>query len=137
MSKMVISWVEDKRFSTHSARVQHVEELDKLINHWTTPRLAEDVMNEMQPVSIAAGVVETPADVFEDPQLKYRKYFQLANHPEIGDCYLPDWPFKLTETPAELDIPPLFGQDTHYICTEILKMSDDEFARLVDEGIFE
>jgi benzylsuccinate CoA-transferase BbsF subunit len=45
------------------------------------------------------------------------------------------WPFVLSKTPADIRTGPLIGEHNHYVCTEILGMSDEEFIGLVNAEI--
>jgi len=73
----------------------------------------------------------------EDPQLLHRRHFWKLEHPEMGVCTCDTPAFKLSKTPARLTMPrPCLGQHNHYVYTQILGMSDEEFAALLEEGAF-
>jgi crotonobetainyl-CoA:carnitine CoA-transferase CaiB-like acyl-CoA transferase len=130
-------WTREPRFSTLSARKRNEEELGKLVEQWTRGHLAEEVTEMMQKVGIASGVVKTGKDLHEDSQLRHRHHFWQLKHPEIGDITSNGPAFKLSKTPAELHMPgPCLGEHTEYVCTQILGMSDQEFVRLLGEGVF-
>ena len=104
--------------------------MSKTVNY--TP---EEVVNRLQASNVPAGVVQDAKDVLEDPQLNYRRHFVPLNHTEIGTyrAEAPSW--KLSETPAQLSMPaPCLGENTEYVCTGILGMSDEEFIELLNEG---
>ena len=46
-----------------------------------------------------------------------------------------DISFIMTKTPADIRRGPLIGEHNHYICTEILGMSDEEFVNLMNEEV--
>jgi benzylsuccinate CoA-transferase BbsF subunit len=132
------TWTQDSKFATALSRKTNEEELDKLVENWTSKLPAEEVMGRMQAAGIAAGVVQSGKDLVEDPQLKHRHHFWYLNHPEMGPCAYDGPPFKLSETPAELRMPaPCLGEHTEYVCTQILGMPDEEFIELLAEGVFE
>ena len=132
------AWTENPKFATVLSRKANEEELDKLVESWTSKLPAEEVMHRMQDAGIGAGVVQSGKDLIEDPQLKHRHHFWYLNHPEMGSCAYDGPPFKLSETPAELRMPaPCLGEHTEYVCTQILGMSDEEFIELLAEGVFE
>ena len=92
----------------------------------------------MQAAGVAAGVVKNAKDIDEDPQLAHRQHFQVLEHPEIGPHKIDNLPFQLSKTPAQLRMSGhCLGEHTEYVCTNILGMSDYEFAQLVDEGILQ
>ena len=97
----------------------------------------EQVMAMMQESGVAAGVVETSPDLYEDPQLKHRQHYLELEHPVLGRHKYDTPPFKLSKTPAELHMPaPCIGQHNEYFYTKILGMSDQEFVELDNEGVF-
>ena len=131
-------WVRDPKFATLGTRKANEEELDKLVESWTSSLAAEEVAGRLQASGVSAGVVQSGKDLIEDLQLKHRHHFWYLNHPEMGICAYDGPPFKLLETPAELRMPaPCLGEHTEYVCTQILGMSDEEFVELLAEGVFE
>jgi benzylsuccinate CoA-transferase BbsF subunit len=132
------AWARDPRFATAQSRKANEEELDKLIEEWTSGLPAEEVMNRLQEAGVSAGVVQSGKDLIEDPQLAHRRHFWYLEHPEMGSCAYDGPPFRLSETPAELCRPaPCLGEHTDYVCTQMLGMSDEEFVELLAEGVFE
>ncbi|MFC1934529.1 CoA transferase, partial [Chloroflexota bacterium] len=72
-----------------------------------------------------------------DPQLQHREVVWYMDHPEIGRMGYYTAPFQLSSTPAESRLPPpCLGEHNEYVCTEILKMSTEEFVQLSNEGVF-
>ena len=97
----------------------------------------EEVVALLQANGIAAGVVENAKDLFEDPQLKHRGHFVTVDHPEMGQYRAEAPPYKLSETPSQVyRHGPCLGEDTEYVCTQILGLSDQEFIELSNEGVF-
>ena len=132
------AWTQEDRFATLLGRKKNEDELDRLIGNWTVNFPPEEVTRKMQAAGVAAGVVQNGKDLIEDPQLGHRHHFWYLNHPEMGPCAYDGPPFKLSETPAELRMPaPCLGEHTEYVCTKILRMSDEEFVELLADGVFE
>ena len=131
-------WTKDPRFATLLSRKQNEDELDALIGKWTCQFPAPGVMAMMQAAGVAAGVVQTQEDVFQDPQLRHRHHFWKLKHPVIGEHSYEEEAFRLSKTPAELTMPgPCLGEHNEYVCTEILSMSDEEFLDLLREGVIQ
>jgi benzylsuccinate CoA-transferase BbsF subunit len=129
---------DDARFSTVVARKENEEALDERIVKWTAAFAREEVMIKLQSSGVPAGVIETTKDLHSDPQLAHRRHFVPAEHSEMGEytAYMP--PFRLSGTPPELERPaPCMGEHNHYVYTEMLGMSDEEFVELLSEGVFE
>jgi len=132
------AWTKEPKFATLLGRKQNEEELDKLVAEWTIQFTPEEVMNLMQTAGVGAGVVETAADIYQDPHLKHRNHFWVLNHRELGPFSHMGQPFKLSKTPAEPRMPaPCLGEHTEHVCTKILGMSDEEFVQLLSDGVFE
>lgn len=131
-------WISDARFGTLPARMRNTDELDRLIEKWTAGRRAEDVMELMQKAGIPAGVAESGEQLDADPQLKHRHYYWALDHPEMGRMSYSGMPINFSETPYSITRgAPCLGEHTEYICTEILKMSGEEFALLLNDGVFQ
>jgi len=132
------SWTKNSRFTTLADRKEHETELDCLVEKWTSQHTAEEIMTMMQEEGVAAGIVQTGQDLYEDPQLKHRGHSWIVNHREMGAFPCFGQAAKLSKTPAEGRMPsPCLGEHTEYICHEILKLSDEEFVELLADGVFE
>jgi benzylsuccinate CoA-transferase BbsF subunit len=128
----------DPRFSTLTNRKKNEDELNALIEKWTVRLPPEEVMALLQSRGISAGVVQTAEDIYNDPQIKARGVLKRLNHDELGPVYHRNIGFKLSKTPVEVGSPgPLFGQHTEYVCRNFLKMPDQEFIELFNDGVFE
>jgi benzylsuccinate CoA-transferase BbsF subunit len=131
-------WTKDPRFADILGRLRNVDELDRLVEEWTTSRDARDVMETLQGAGIAAGVVQKAPYTIEDPQLKWRDAIIEIEHPIVGKKIYLGIPFKFSDMPLPPSTPaPLLGQHTDEICREILKMSEEETTRLKEEGVLE
>ncbi len=129
---------EDSRFNTLTGRLQHSEEIDRLIEKWTTTQTAEDVMLKMQKAGVPAGVALNGRDLFDNPQLNDRGFYKGLTHAEMGYHHYPSAPFRFNRTPCEPERPaPCLGQDNEYVCRQILGMEDEEFVQLLNEDIFQ
>jgi len=126
----------DARFANLADRKTNEEELDKLVNEWTSKRSAEEVMNAMQAAGVPAGVLETGEDLMEhDPQLKHRQFFTELDHPEVGKYRTNSGAhFKLSKCDYDLVRAPLLGEHNEYVFKGILGVPDDEYGRLVEDG---
>lgn len=129
-------WARDGRFATFRARKENEDELEKLIEAWTSTKTPEDVMESLQVAGVPAGVVQNARDVLDsDPHLKERGYYVYLDHPEAGRTAYDPAGFRLTKTPGAYTRPaPCLGEHTEFVCKEILKLSDEDIAQLlIDE----
>jgi benzylsuccinate CoA-transferase BbsF subunit len=129
---------DDPRFNTFLLRKEHAEELDRILGEWTANFTSEEVMQRLQAAGVPAGMVKNVAEIYTDPQLRQRNLFWKIQHPEMGDFTHLGEGFSLSKTPARVYSPsPRLGEHTEYILTQLLGMSDEEFADLVGTGVFE
>jgi crotonobetainyl-CoA:carnitine CoA-transferase CaiB-like acyl-CoA transferase len=126
----------DPRFATLLSRKKNEDELDAIVEAWTSKHTPEQVMALMQTAGVAAGAVANSKDQAEDPQLKHYQFFHRQEHPEIGDLPVYHGPlFRLSKAPYELGRPRLLGEDNAYVYTNILGLSDEEFVQLLAEEV--
>jgi benzylsuccinate CoA-transferase BbsF subunit len=128
-------WVRDSRFSTLGQRKKNEDELDRLVEDWTTKHDAEKIERLMQAAGVSANVVEDAEDLFEDPQLKHREHLQYLIHPVIGLHGYEAPAFRLSKTPFQLRPGPCLGQHNRYVYEEILRLSEDEITDLLREKV--
>ena len=131
-------WCGDERFSTLEGRKRCEEELDSLTASWTGRREAEEVMGLLQGEGVAAGIVQTAADLYRDPQLACRGALRLLEHEELGQHVVFGQGFTLSATPQPPPSPaPRLGEHTLYLCREVLGMEEEGIASLIGEGILQ
>jgi len=130
------SWAKETRFATLKARKENEDELERSVAEWTRKHGAEEVMHLMQEGGVAAGVVQNSQDLIDkDPQLKEREFLVPLKHPVMGVFGHPTPPYKLLKTKANVRTAPCLGEHTHYVCTELLGMSDEEFVKLIQDEV--
>ena len=112
--------------------------LDDEIAAWTRSQQAEDLMHRLQSAGVPAGVVQTPEDLRNDPQLAHRGHYWMLDHPTMGHRAYDGPSFRLSETPAELTkAAPLLGEDNEKVYKEIIGMSDEEYVNHLITGAFD
>jgi benzylsuccinate CoA-transferase BbsF subunit len=111
----------DPRFKTIPGRKEHEDEVDREVAQWTLLLTAEEVFKKLQENGVKAGIVQTIADLFADPQLKHRGFWAPVDHPEIGRCRAEGPPFALSKTPFRIDRPaPMIGEHNELVFTKFL-----------------
>jgi benzylsuccinate CoA-transferase BbsE subunit/naphthyl-2-methylsuccinate CoA transferase subunit len=80
--------------------------------------------------------VSDPKDVYENPQLRYRKYFKTLYHEALGgEIHYPGAPYEISDIPWQLEKPaPVFGQHTKVILEE-LGYAPDQIESLKERGV--
>ncbi len=133
-------WADDKRLATLAGRVEHADELDRLVETWTESRDRYDIMELLQRAGVPAGAVQDAADRVErDPQLAARGHFTPLESTEVGELPLEGVPFTLSATPPDTGGtihrgPPDLDEDREYVLRDVLGLPDDEIDRLDASG---
>jgi crotonobetainyl-CoA:carnitine CoA-transferase CaiB-like acyl-CoA transferase len=129
-------WTKDAKFTNLQKRLKNVSELDERIREWTANLDAYVVMETLQAAGVAAGVVQRAPDTLADPQLKWFGSIVELDHSVAGPRLYPNAPFKMSGASSfQSAPPPLLGQHTEEICRDVLKMSDEQIKKLVDEDV--
>ncbi len=131
-------WSREPRFATLLGRKRHEDELDALVSEWMRALPPEEVMRRCQAQGVPAGVVESTADLFSDPQLTHRGHFAVRDHAVIGPHAYDSFAFRLSRTPGGPAGPgPCLGQHNEQVLKGFLGYSDGELAELVVQGVLE
>jgi len=134
-SKGDVSWAEETRFATLEGRKQGEDDLDQLMDGWTSGWDSLELMHTLQAAGVGAGVVNDTRDLFQDTQLKHRGHFVYLEHPEMGVYATERSEMELSLTPGSLDRPaPLLGQHTHEALTQVIGLSEEEYQSLEEDG---
>ena len=130
------AWLADARFATHAARVVHAEALDALVAAATRSLEASELVGRLQAAGIAAGVVESALDLHADPVLAGWGFFQWLEHPARPAAPYEGHALRLEATPGKLRwAAPALGEHTALVLREVLGMTEEEIARLIDERV--
>jgi benzylsuccinate CoA-transferase BbsF subunit len=130
------SWAGDGRLGTMSGRLENAGELDVRIGQWTERHTAEEVIARLQECGVAAGVVQSAADLAADPQLRGRGFFVEQDSPHGGKIVSDATPIRMSATPAAYArAAPVTGQDNDYVYRKLLGMGEGEMSGLREAGI--
>ncbi len=131
-------WADDQRFATADARERNADALDSFVESWTIKHAAADVMALLQTAGVAAGVVQTGADLSHDPQLKERGFFRRVADQRGEYRIIESAPYRMSRTPGRVTRgAPEFAADMTYVLRELLGMSDDEVEHCAISGAFD
>jgi crotonobetainyl-CoA:carnitine CoA-transferase CaiB-like acyl-CoA transferase len=134
-------WAADTRFTTVAGRIEHHDEIDRLITSWTAGQDRYAAMEALQRAGIAAGVAQTAEDRYDtDPQLDHLEWLTEVPNPSVGTWPLAEVPFDLSETPPHIGGPidkgaPVYGEHNYEVYAEVLGLSEAEVDELAEEGV--
>ncbi len=128
--------ISDPLFSTNQDRVANREALAEVLNEAFAAKEAKYWIEELHKVGIPSGVINTIEDVFNHPQAQYRDLKIEIEHPTAGTLSFPGYPYKFSETPAKAHRPPpLLGEHTDEVLSEVLGYTSQEVQELHDQGV--
>lgn len=132
-------WASDHRFANSESRLSYADDLDKLVESWTSEQNAEGAMHLLQAAGVAAGVVQTGKDMAEnDPHLRERGIFQRVADSAGTMRTIERAPYKLSRTPGKVTGgAPEFGADQDFVLRDILGVDDEELAEMAIAGAFD
>jgi benzylsuccinate CoA-transferase BbsF subunit len=127
------SWTAEARFRTLYLRMRNSTDLDAHLTQWTAMQIAEEAMERLQGVGIAAGVVANGKDLCErDPQLQARGFWGTVTLPDGTQTHTTGIAARLSSTPGTIRTPsPLIASSNDYVLGELLGLSRAEREALV------
>jgi len=128
---------DDKRFSTHTARGQNMQELDELITAWTKTRTVNEVDQIMQEAGVPAGGIYRAPEMLEDPHFKAREAIIETPTDEWPDLRMQNVFPKMSRTQGEVRWTGVtaLGAHNQEVYGELLGLSGDELAQLREKSI--
>ena len=128
--------ITDERFSTNSARLENVEELDRLIQEWMSQHNLNQVLEAFEREDAALAPIYDIEQIYEDPQYAARGTIIHVEDEELGDIPLAGPQPRLSETPGRIrhaGLPRAAANEEIY--KKELGLTDEELQRLEDEGV--
>ena len=131
--------IEDARYKTQDQRMKNADEVDAIVESWTSTQEKKKAVEILRKFGIASGIVATIPEVLEDPQLHFRNMVMDFEHPEFGNvkgAKAFNIPTKLTESAGHFDRPgPYLGAHNEEIYSGWLGYSKEELSQLQKEGV--
>lgn len=129
-------WAADLRFATNKERVLHRQVLVPLLEAVMRTRTKADWLGALEHATVPCGPINNLAEVFADPHIQSRGMVQTWHHPLNPALQLVASPIKLGATPvAATHPPPLLGQHTRQVLTEVLGLDAARVDALARAGV--
>jgi crotonobetainyl-CoA:carnitine CoA-transferase CaiB-like acyl-CoA transferase len=134
-------WARDPRFATVAGRLEHHDELDRLVSDWTRSKERYAAMTALQTAGVPAGVAQTTEDRCDvDPQLAHLQWLTEVPNPSVGTWPVAELPFDLSATPPHaggwIDKgAPVYGEHNYEVYTEVLGLTTAEIDALAAEDV--
>jgi len=108
-----------------------VDELNKIFSQ----RNVNDWLADLIQAGLPCGPINSLPEVFAHPQAQARDMILESEHPTAGTVRLTGFPYKLSQTPAEIHRPPpLLGEHTEEVLTTLLDYSPEGMVSLRNKG---
>ena len=125
----------DNRFAANRDRVANREDLSVELNKIFSQRDVDDWLADLVQAGLPCGRINSIPEVFSHPQANARQMILESEHPTAGRVPLTGFPYKLSQTPAEIHRPPpLLGEHTEEELTSVLNYSPEDVASLRGKG---
>ena len=126
----------DPRFKTKETRLQNQDELDKVIEGWTSVRTKAEAMKVLDKHECLAAPVNTAGDLFTNEHIAKRDMLvEVEGHPKTKQkVKITGTPFKYSETEAKIyHRAPLIGEHSVDILKQ-LGYSEEAIGKLIKDG---
>lgn len=128
-------WASDARFRHNADRVRHRDILVPLLTAVMATRPKADWLGALEAAKVPCGPINNLAEVFADPQVRERAMVDTWSHPLNPTLSLVASPLKLSQTPVcHRYPPPLLGQHTLEVLTQVLGYPPERIAQLQASG---
>ncbi len=130
--------IEDERFCNLTARAIHSEACVALIDETFASAPREEWVRRLReaPGDFIFTVVNSVADLPDDPQVVANQYITEVEHPQFGPTPMLNVPIRLRETPGSIrSVAPEMGQHTEEILLDLLGYEWERIAELREKEV--
>ena len=126
--------IEDPRFATNQARLDHREEIDEIIGGWIGERDRDECLAVFREAGATVAPVNDIGDIMEDPHFVEREILIETPDEDLGWLPMHNIVPRLSETPGGMTRPaPKLGEHTAEIL-DLLGYSASDVSKLTEDG---
>ena len=126
----------DPRFASHEARKAHGDLLYHLVAEKTRACDKHSLSRSLQAAGVPAAPVVDGQDLFEDKQLKARRWFTTLSHRDAGTHDYAGLPLFFGGARCEPQTPsPCLGEHTREILRDYAGLAEDDIQSLEQRGV--
>jgi crotonobetainyl-CoA:carnitine CoA-transferase CaiB-like acyl-CoA transferase len=112
--------VQDERFATNPARVEHADDLRGRLGPVLAGRTRQEWIETLTAAGVPCGAVRSVPEALSDPQVVARRMIEAVEHATLNSVKVLGTPIKLSDTPGAVrTAPPVLGQHTGQILGEL------------------
>ena len=128
--------LDDDKFRTPSARLANAEELGKILDDYFINQSKYERFYGSHERRFIFGVIQSAAEVVNDPQFAHREFFVDVEHPAMGAMKMPGAPFTMESTPWQPGTAaPTAGQHNADVLGGRLGFDSEQLALLRSRGV--
>jgi crotonobetainyl-CoA:carnitine CoA-transferase CaiB-like acyl-CoA transferase len=125
---------DDPRLRDNAGRVEHQQEVDDAISHWTATLDSGQVLERLAEAAVPSGPIYSVEDMLQDPQFNQRGMFETVQV-DGQELKIPALVPRLEDTPGETLWPgPALGEHNEEILGE-LGLSPADIQQLAADGV--
>ena len=127
--------IPDPRLRGFADRAREIDEVDELVESWTSQRPKAEVAAALQDAHVPAAAVRIVDEVVNDPVRFEQGSMNWVEHPELGQLPLPSSPIRWHGSKlVELDPSPSLGEHNHAVLSDLVGIDAAELERLTSIG---
>lgn len=126
---------DDPDWNTPAARLPKLDKMFQLIEEWTLHHDKWEVLAQLNAHNIPCGPILSTKELIEDSSLVDNNMVVTVDHPQRGSFKTVGCPIKLSESPVQVETPPLLGQHNEDVYVGELGIDPNQFAELKSNGV--
>ncbi|ELZ59654.1 MULTISPECIES: CaiB/BaiF CoA-transferase family protein [unclassified Haloferax] len=127
---------DDPRFETNEDRLEHVDELDAIIQDWMDDHSREEVLSAFEEADATLAPVYNVEDILNDEHYAAREAFLTVDDPDLGEAVVQNAFPKFSETPGRVDhLGPSLGEHNDAVYRDRLGYDESVLSDLEAEDV--
>ncbi len=127
-------WLDDPNFNTPAARLPRLAQVFAEIEKWTMTMTKMEVMATLNPLNVPCGPILSMKELAAEPSLRQTGTVVEVDHPQRGKYLTVGNPIKLSDSPADVQRSPLYGEHTEEVLRTVVGLDDDEIHAARQQG---
>jgi crotonobetainyl-CoA:carnitine CoA-transferase CaiB-like acyl-CoA transferase len=128
--------IEDPRFSSISARIEHRLELLEVLRAIFVQRDARHWIEVLDAADVPVGPVNDIRSALADEQVRHRELQIEMTHEKHGSIAGLRYPIRMSGSPVEdYAAPPTLGEDTHDVLAGLLGLDEATITELAEKNV--
>ena len=125
----------NKNYETEDSRKEHADEIYEIIAAWTKTHSKNEIMEILSDLGIPCSPVKDTVELLNDEHLSERQMIVNLNDPDRGEYKAIGCPIKVGNSEIDITPPPLLGQNTEEVLTELLGIELNQIKSLKHNGV--